>query len=204
MNGSAGRQLSSRKQCMETIELASVEDAEAILRLQQLAYQSEARFYQDWSLPPLTQTLDSLRQEFSCSVVLKALWGQLLVGSVRARQEGDLCTVHRLIVHPDYQRRGIGSRLLRAIEDHFPAASRFELFTGSQSLSNLRLYQRYGYSITHTRPLSPNVTLVFLSKPASCSAGSIAADAGQGGVSGPGGKYPSGGNQSAGGSVSFV
>ena len=71
--------------------------------------------------------------------------------------------------------------------------------------TNLRLYQRHGYSITRTQPLSPNVILVFLSKPASCSAGSIAADAGQGGVSGPGGKYPSGGNQSAvGGSASFV
>ena len=189
---------------METIELASAEDTEAILRLQQLAYQSEARLYNDWSLPPLTQTLESLRQEFACSIVLKALWDNHLAGSVRARQEGETCTIYRLIVHPDYQRRGIGSRLLRAIEDHFPTAARFELFTGSQSTSNLRLYQRHGYSITRTQPLSPNVTLVFLSKPASCSAGSIAADASQGGVSGPGGKYPSGGNQSAGGSASFV
>ena len=31
----------------------------AILELQKLAYQSEARLYEDWTLPPLTQTLGS-------------------------------------------------------------------------------------------------------------------------------------------------
>lgn len=79
-----------------------------------------------------------------------------------------------------------------------------ELASAEEAEAILRLYQRHGYSITRTQPLSPNVTLVFLSKTASCSARSITADTGQGRVSGPGGKYPSGGNHSAGGSASFV
>jgi hypothetical protein len=35
-------------------------DAEEILDLQRLAYESEARFYEDWTIPPLTQTLEQL------------------------------------------------------------------------------------------------------------------------------------------------
>jgi ribosomal protein S18 acetylase RimI-like enzyme len=74
------------------------------------------------------------------------------------------CCIGRLVVHPAFQGRGIGSSLLRTIEECFPSASRFELFTGSRSESNLRLYQRHGYAITSTASLSANVDIIFLHK----------------------------------------
>jgi predicted NUDIX family phosphoesterase len=46
------------------IERALIEDAPAILALQKLAYQSEARIHNDYSIQPLTQTLDELGSEF--------------------------------------------------------------------------------------------------------------------------------------------
>jgi hypothetical protein len=39
------------------ITQAAAADAAEILALQKLAYQSEAAIYQDYSIPPLTQTL---------------------------------------------------------------------------------------------------------------------------------------------------
>ena len=54
------------------IQQASVEDADEILALQKLAYRSEARLYGDWSIAPLTQTLDQLRRQFSDHIILKA------------------------------------------------------------------------------------------------------------------------------------
>lgn len=149
---------------MVIISDASTDDAEAILALQKLAYQSEAKLYNDWSLPPLTQTIESLGEEFTRSVVLKATLGDQLVGSVRATQNGDTCAIGRLIVHPDVQRQGIGSQLLRSIEERFTGVSKFELFTGSKSEANIRLYHRHGYTITRTQPLSETVSLVFLEK----------------------------------------
>jgi hypothetical protein len=59
---------------------------------------------------------------------------------------------------------GIGSALLRAVESAFPSTKQFELFTGSRSEGNIRLYERHCYIVTHRRDLSPNVTLVFMSK----------------------------------------
>jgi hypothetical protein len=44
-----------------------------------------ARLYDDWSTPPLTQTLESLQEEFAISLVLKAVSGSRLMGSVRAK-----------------------------------------------------------------------------------------------------------------------
>ena len=149
---------------MVTISDASTKDADAILLLQKLAYQSEAKLYSDWSLPPLTQSIESLLEEFTKSIVLKATLGDRLVGSVRAMQTGDTCAIGRLIVHPELQGQGIGSKLLRSIEERFKGVSKFELFTGSRSEANIRLYQRHGYTIVRTQPLSQTVSITFLEK----------------------------------------
>jgi hypothetical protein len=70
---------------MIAISHAEPKDARAILDLQKLAYQSEARLYNDWSLPPLTQSLESLLDEFGNSTILKAIVAGQIVGSVRAK-----------------------------------------------------------------------------------------------------------------------
>ncbi len=149
---------------MAAISLATLADAPAILNLQHLAYESEAQLYQDWSIPPLTQTLEQLQAEFPSCTVLKASEGGVILGSVRAQIKDGVVQIGRLFVAPDVQRQGIGSALLRAIEAAFPAAQQFELFTGSRSEGNIRLYARHGYSITQRKKLSPKVTLVFMAK----------------------------------------
>ena len=148
-----------------TIVAAETADAEAILELQQLAYQVAARRYNDWSIPALVETLESVRRFIEDRVVLKALLGDRLIGSVRAAEKDGVCEIGRLIVHPDVQGRGIGSALLHAIEGRFPAAAAFELFTGARSESNLRLYRRHGYIEVGTRPFSAALSLVYLRKP---------------------------------------
>jgi hypothetical protein len=83
------------------ITRAAIEDAEAILTLQRLAYESEARLYNDWTLPPLTQSLEELQAEFAQQLILKAVTGGRIVGSVRAQMcERVTCTIGRLMVHP--------------------------------------------------------------------------------------------------------
>jgi ribosomal protein S18 acetylase RimI-like enzyme len=143
---------------------ASSADAEAILALQKLAYEREARRYQDWTIPPLVETLDSVRQQIARHVVLKAIVDGRLAGSVRGVVTDGVCEVCRLSVDPALQRRGIGSALIAAVEARFPDIQAFELFTGNRSVENLRLYDRHGYRHVRTKVLSPAVSLVFLRK----------------------------------------
>jgi ribosomal protein S18 acetylase RimI-like enzyme len=147
------------------ITLASVEDAEDILTLQRLAYRSESALHGNALIPPLMQTLDELREEFETRTFFKAVTEGRIVGSGRGHQD-EHGTLHigRLAVHPDLQGRGIGTSLLRRIEAAFPAARRFELFTGHRSERNLRLYQRLGYRVFKREPAADGVTLVFLEK----------------------------------------
>lgn len=144
---------------------ATTADAEPILTLQKLAYASEARLYDDDTLPPLTQTLEQMRVDLERQVVLKAVIDDAIVGSVRAQTRDEVCHIGRLIVHPTLQGRGIGTRLMTAIEARFATAPRYELFTGERSARNLRLYERLGYRRQRVAALDAKTSVVFLDKP---------------------------------------
>ncbi|MFC1895793.1 GNAT family N-acetyltransferase [Thermodesulfobacteriota bacterium] len=146
------------------IEDAQPADAEEILALQKLAYQSEARIYDDYSIPPLTQTLEQMRDDFDRQRVLKASIADRIIGSVRAYRHEGTCFIGRLIVHPDFQKKGIGTGLMQAIEGGFPEAKRFELFTGHLSEGNIRLYRRLGYEAFREQPVTDRLSLVFMEK----------------------------------------
>lgn len=147
-----------------SIVQASPEDAAEILALQKLAYRTEAELYDDWAIPPLTQSLSEIEAEFEGKTFLKAMYRDRIIGSVRASLDSDTCLVGRLIVHPDYQGRGIGTRLMERIETVLSRAKRFELFTGTKSSGNIRLYRMLGYRECREEDLSPEVRLVFMEK----------------------------------------
>jgi GNAT superfamily N-acetyltransferase len=151
------------------ISPATQDDAEQILKLQYLGYQSEAELYGDWGLDALTQSLESLRAELADSHVLVARLGDEVVGTVRGRVDADgTGRIGRLVVHPRMQRHGLGRRLLEAVEQSMLDESdvrAFELFTGHRSLGNLRLYARQGYRQSAVREVSGRLSVVTLSKP---------------------------------------
>ncbi len=146
------------------IERAVVADAGAILALQKCAYRSEAEIYDDFAIPPLRQTLAEMQQDLVDQLVLKALLADRIVGSVRALERDGTCHIGRLIVDPERQNRGIGRRLLAAIEDHFPTARRYELFTGHRSERNLAFYRKLGYAAFRTETASGRLSVVYLEK----------------------------------------
>ncbi|MGP3980295.1 GNAT family N-acetyltransferase [Streptomyces sp. KR80] len=154
-----------------TISAATEHDAEQILKLQYLCYQREAEIYGDYTLEPLTQTLDDLRAELSQGPVLVARLGEEVVGSVRGTVDEDgTARLAKLIVHPRMQRHGLGGRLLSAIEARLAeelAAKRYQLFTGHRSEGNLRLYRKYGYAPVATEQVSRRLSLITLEKSAS-------------------------------------
>ena len=146
------------------VDRATVEDAQEILALQKLAYLSEAAIYDEYHIPPLTQTLDEIRADFERQIYLKAALDGRIIGSVRAHEKDGTCFIGRLIVHPDSQNQGIGTRLMIEIEAAFGQARRFELFTGHRSERNLYLYQKLGYRPFRRQRFTDSLTLVYLEK----------------------------------------
>lgn len=142
------------------------EDAGEALTLQRAAFVQEALIYDSVQMPPLTQTLEELRAELAENVGCVAREAGRMLGVVRARADGELLLIGRLAIAPDVQGRGIGSRLLDAVEERGRDAGclEAELFTGSLSEANLRLYERAGYRESSRVEGDDGIEQVFLRK----------------------------------------
>jgi [ribosomal protein S18]-alanine N-acetyltransferase len=86
-------------------------------------------------------------------ITLKAIRDGKIVGFVAGdprRQEGHTIIV-TIAVDPDYQRRGIGERLLREVETR-SALPRLQLMVRKGNLPALHLYRKLNYTIVETWP----------------------------------------------------
>ncbi len=126
---------------------AEAGDIDEILGLQKRAFHSEAIFYDDFSMPPMTQTHDQMQEEFANRTLLKLTEKGRIVGSVRGHLDPLTYTCHvgRLVIEPNRQGHGLGTRLMQAMDVLFAEAKRFEIFTGAKSLKTIRLYEKLGY-----------------------------------------------------------
>jgi GNAT superfamily N-acetyltransferase len=145
------------------IQRAETKDLDQLLEAQRLAYRDQALLVNDLLIPPLVETVADIERDFPVLVILKAVVGGRLAGSVRGRPEGDTCHGGRLFVLPQYRSGGIGTRLLREIEAACPK-DRYELFTSDRSIDNIRLYEREGYVLFRETDHPAGYRLVYLEK----------------------------------------
>lgn len=146
------------------ITRASEEDLQEILDLQHLAYQSEAALFGRKDIQPLTETLNELAEEYKAGTVLKMTdENGKIIGSVRGKEADGTLYIGKLMVHPDHQRKGYGRRLVTAIEECCPGR-RYELFTSTRSVNNIRLYESLGYKKFDERDADGEIRFVYLEK----------------------------------------
>lgn len=122
-------------------------DMEEILVLQRAAFYVVGVRYNDPDTTPLPQTLDELVEESKGQVFLKAVHNGRIVGAIRGRLDGDVCRVSKVMVHPDCQNKGIGRKLMAAIENEFDV-NIYELRTGHLDEATISLYKKLGYVLT--------------------------------------------------------
>ena len=158
------------------IQPARQQDLPEILAVQRAAFEAEAQLVNDWNIPPLTQTLDELADDWRKGIMLMAVNADgKIVGTVRGHKAPDGFYIGRLAVLPQWQGSGMGSALLEAIIDlaqttptaaeQVPTcANRLVLFTSTKSERNLRLYERFGFKPFKKSTTATGVTLVWLEK----------------------------------------
>ena len=61
------------------------------------------------------------------------------------------------------KKKGMGTKLLLEIENQYPN-HRYELFTSTKSISNIRLYEKLGYKKYKEEAVSEELQFVYLEK----------------------------------------
>ena len=150
----------------EELGPAVLADAGEILTLQRACWWQEQQANPGTWVPALHESLDDVRRWLPGWTVLTLRRAGRLVAAARARLEGDVWDVGRLMVAPDLQGQGLGRLLLEAIEAAAPdQATTYSLFTGAGSIDNQRFYRRAGYRMRGEDPDVPGA--VRLTKPIS-------------------------------------
>jgi len=117
-------------------------------------------------LPPIRESVEDLSRLLSTGMRFFAAWTPegRIVGGVRGEECGKDVEIGRLVVDDGFERRGIATALMDALECSFPHAERFSLFTGADATEPLALYRARGYAFTRSETVGP-VELVWLEKP---------------------------------------
>jgi GNAT superfamily N-acetyltransferase len=119
-------------------------------------------------LPPVRETADEVRAllaERSGRILVAQAADGTLVGTVRGVPgESGTVEVGRLAVEDGWESRGIGKALMAGLEELFPEAERFELFTGSEARGPIHLYESLGYRVMRDEEVMTGIRLVWLEK----------------------------------------
>ncbi|NHC31444.1 tRNA (guanosine(37)-N1)-methyltransferase TrmD [Dermacoccus nishinomiyaensis] len=113
------------------------------------------------TIPAQHETVESLTASFHEWDTYVLRHDGRFIGSVRGKLVEDTWHIGRLMVVPDLHGRGLGRALLEFIQEVAPSdATRFELFTGTGSEHNLKLYKKAGFRGV----VQPNGTTVVFTK----------------------------------------
>jgi ribosomal protein S18 acetylase RimI-like enzyme len=127
--------------------IAAVEDLEAILALQKTAFRDVAIMHNHLDMPPMAQTYEEIKRDYDNGVIfVKVSDRDKIIGSVRGYlDENHICRIGRLVVHPNYQRKGLGKLLMKEIEEIFKHCNEYRIFTSERSTHVISLYESLGY-----------------------------------------------------------
>ncbi|MBN3526997.1 GNAT family N-acetyltransferase [Paenibacillus apiarius] len=147
---------------IKRISIVDEQTASQVLAVQLPAYRVEADLIRFEDIPPLKDNISSLQQ---CGETFHGYYvGERLAGAVSYKQEGETIDIHRMIVHPDYFRRGIAQALLQHVERMHPDAHMFIVATGARNEPAKRLYEKNGYELVREQEAAPGLILAFFQK----------------------------------------
>lgn len=136
--------------------------AEQIYQVQQAAYTIERDLIEYPDFPPLRVTRADIQQEPDRFL---GYWeGTRLAGVLSFTLSPEVLDIGRLIVHPEFFRRGIARTLLEEVERQATPPMRLTVSTAEKNYPAVQLYLKHGYSLSRRTTLPDGLVLVRFSK----------------------------------------
>ncbi|WP_433748312.1 GNAT family N-acetyltransferase [Falsibacillus pallidus] len=119
--------------------------AEQVLPIQLASYQIEADIIQFYDIPPLKETIEDLmnvKEEF-----LAYYDNGALAGLLSYEEDGpSSITICRMMVHPDFHRKGIASALIEELFALTSDCEQWKVTTGAKNEPAKKLYLKHGFT----------------------------------------------------------
>ncbi len=141
---------------IKILNLADNKVAQRILIIQRLAYRIEAELIGFDGIPALHETIDDLKN--SEEVFAGFFIEDALAGVISYSIKENVLDIGRLVIHPDYFRRGIARSLVGYVES-IENVSRIVVSTGKDNHPARTLYERLAYQFVEHVVLPEGVSI---------------------------------------------
>lgn len=128
---------------IKELNLNSMEVLDAILELQRVSYRIEADIIGFQDIPPLMDTVDTLKE---CGETFYGYYiDNALAGIISFKVIEDTVDIHRVAVNPNFFRMGIAQKLVSFAEGATENIKRIVVCTGKKNTPAVNLYLKKGY-----------------------------------------------------------
>lgn len=144
------------------IDISHLDTAKKVLDLQKVSYLIEAKYIGTINIPPLMEKLEEL---MDCKeTFLGSFVDGYLAGVLSYKVDHELIDIHRLMVHPDYFRKGIGKELICYLEIMHLSAKEIIVSTGAKNTPAVNLYFNLGFEKIEEREVYGGVLVANFKK----------------------------------------
>ncbi|MEM9952072.1 MAG: GNAT family N-acetyltransferase [Chloroflexota bacterium] len=146
---------------IKTLDFDETTLAKRALTIQKMAYGIEADLIGFDDIPQLHETINDLQS--SPETFIGYFVDHVLAGVLSYDIEDNTLDIGRLVVHPDYFRRGIARALITHI-DAIEGVSRWIVSTGAKNSPARHLYETFGYQLVEIVKLPVGVEIAHYEK----------------------------------------
>ena len=140
------------------------EYSKEIYNIKQKSFMPLLEIYHDYCINPIMQDEDYIKKKMSKKNIMSYIFSldNKNVGFVSINElDKKVYKISDLCVIPEYQNKGIAQEALKIIENNYPGANQWILFTIAQEKRNCHLYEKLGYTYDGiTKIVHENMTLI--------------------------------------------
>ncbi|TMW71441.1 GNAT family N-acetyltransferase [Alteribacter natronophilus] len=143
------------------LDMNSLSDAEAVIAVQKPAYQAEADLIGYDGIPGLSDSASVLKE---CGETFFGhVENEVVCGVISFKMVHRTMDIHRLVVHPDFFRRRIATRLLAHVSQ-LKDVKRLEVSTAAENHPAVAFYGKSGFRLSKQLRTNDGLPLVKLEK----------------------------------------
>jgi len=134
-------------------------DIDALLPIQQAAFQEDLAKYDDVETNPACETYEKLAENIRAFHHFTILDDDEIIGALDVRGNDERMHIDKVFISPAYQNKGLGTMSIHFLEEKFPNVKLWTLYTPYLSFRNHHFYEKFGYKKTKETQLSPKLIL---------------------------------------------
>jgi|NGEPerStandDraft_9_1074522.scaffolds.fasta_scaffold22928_2 ribosomal protein S18 acetylase RimI-like enzyme len=143
------------------IRRTNVDEAEDILNVQKEAFQADLEKYEDFETSPATEPIKKLLYKINKNIHYTILINDRIIGGAEVRLDSPTeCYINRIFVLPQYQDKGLGTRIMNFIENEYPNVMKWTLSTPHKNHRNQHFYEKFGYKKVGEHKVTEELNLI--------------------------------------------